>query len=129
MEKSMKIAVIGAGAMGRQHVKAWKLAGHEVVSIADLDMKLSKKLAEEFGVEKIYGDYRKAVEDPSIDIVSICLPLAMHAPVTVYAAENGKHIFCEKPLARSFEEVAQMEAGKKSRCPIRYWISTQFCQQ
>ena len=109
--KKFNIAVIGAGAMGRNHVEAWQQAGHEVVSVTDLDQALAREITERFGVEKVFGDYQEAVADPSVDIVSICLPVPLHAPVTIRAAECGKHVFCEKPLARSFEEVAAMEAA------------------
>jgi predicted dehydrogenase len=111
MEKRWKVAVIGTGDMGNQHVKGWNLAGHEVVSVTDIDPERANELASKYGVKKVYSDYKEAIGDPEAEIVSICLPLALHAPVTVYAASQGKHIFCEKPLARNFQEVAEMEAA------------------
>ncbi|UVI30043.1 Gfo/Idh/MocA family protein [Paenibacillus spongiae] len=111
MSKRMNIAVIGAGDMGNTHVGAWQNAGHRVVSVTDISEELAKKTKEKYGIPNMYLDYREAAADPEIDIVSICLPLALHAPVTIYAAEQGKHVFCEKPLARSFEEVKAMEAA------------------
>ncbi|CAG7616045.1 Gfo/Idh/MocA family protein [Paenibacillus allorhizosphaerae] len=109
MSKMWKVAVIGAGDMGRQHVRGWTLAGHEVVSVTDIDAERVKPLAAEFGIERTYADYKEAVAQPEVEIVSICLPLSLHAPVTIYAAEQGKHVFCEKPLARNFREAAAME--------------------
>lgn len=100
--------------MGAQHVNGWQLAGHEVVSVTDIDDTRAGALAERYGVRKTFTDYREAAADPDIDIVSICLPLKFHAPVTVFAAGQGKQVFCEKPLARSFAEVREMEAAVRS---------------
>ncbi|MDF2723601.1 MAG: hypothetical protein K0Q59_3276, partial [Paenibacillus sp.] len=109
MGKAWKVAVIGAGDMGSTHVQAWQQAGHEVISVTDVDEERVKQLRDKYGIAKTFADYKDAAADPDAEIVSICLPLALHAPVTIYAAQQGKHIFCEKPLARSFEEVKAME--------------------
>lgn len=111
MGKIMNIAVIGAGDMGGTHVQAWQRAGHRVVSVTDVDQERVKQISGKYGIAKTFADYKEAAADPEVDIVSVCLPLALHAPVTIYAAEQGKHVFCEKPLARSFEEVKAMEAA------------------
>lgn len=124
MGKPMNIAVIGAGDMGGTHVAAWQKAGHRVVSITDIDAERVGKIVESYRLPKSFADYREAAADPDVDIVSICLPLALHAPVTVYAAEQGKHVFCEKPLARSFEEAATMEAAVK-KAGVRFGIGFQ----
>jgi predicted dehydrogenase len=109
MTNQYGIAVIGAGDMGSNHVEAWLLLGHTVVSITDVDEARATEIADTFQVSTVHRDYAQAIADESVDIVSICLPLAFHAPVTVAAAEAGKHVFCEKPLARSFQEAADME--------------------
>src|SRR5690554_167263 len=101
--KVYNIAVIGSGDMGKLHVKAWKLAGHQVVSVTDVDTARAQELADQFEVPKVYSDYKESIHVDEIDVVSICLPLVFHAPVTIYAAEMGKHIFCEKPLTHSME--------------------------
>lgn len=107
--KKFNVAVIGAGDMGTNHVRGWRNAGHNVVSITDYDLERARKLAENNDYPKIYSDYKEAINDSEVDIVSICLPLVFHAPVTIYAAERGKHVFCEKPLASSPEDAAKME--------------------
>jgi len=107
------IAVIGTGDMGNRHVNAWQALGHEVVSITDIDTERAEATAKTYGVNTIHHDFAEAIADPSVDIVSICLPLAFHALVTICAAQYGKHVFCEKPLARSFSEAAAMEVAVK----------------
>lgn len=109
--KRYNIAIVGAGDMGGNHVRGWIAAGHRVVSVTDIDKERRERLARRFNVPDVYEDYRDAIRDPQVDIVSICLPLVFHAPVTIFAAEHGKHVFCEKPLAHSAEAAEQMQAA------------------
>jgi predicted dehydrogenase len=111
MTRRYGIAVIGAGDMGGKHAEGWHMAGHDVVSMTDVDTARAQELATTCGVEAIHQDFEQAVDDVNVDIVSICLPLAFHAPVTISAARHGKHILCEKPLARPSREAAAMEAA------------------
>lgn len=114
MTKRYNVAVIGTGDMGNRHIAGWQALGHHVVSVTDVDTARAGEAAEVYQVPTVHSDYTVAVADPAVDIVSICLPLAFHAPVTIRAARNGKHILCEKPLARSFREAAEMEAAVKA---------------
>lgn len=115
MANKYKVAVIGAGDMGTNHVNGWKLAGHEVVSITDTNQERAEQLAKEAGISHVFTDYRDAVAAPEVDIVSVCLPLKAHAEVTIAAAGYGKHVFCEKPIASSLEEAERMrEATEKA---------------
>lgn len=107
--KRFRIAVIGAGDMGRNHVRSWIAAGHNVVTLCDQDPEGLNKLGREFNVPNLVSDYKAAIDDPRIEIVSVCLPLVFHAPVTIYAAQKGKHVFCEKPLASSLAIADEMQ--------------------
>ncbi|MFD1677152.1 Gfo/Idh/MocA family protein [Alicyclobacillus fodiniaquatilis] len=109
MSKRYRIAVIGAGDMAGNHVRGWIAAGHHVVSVTDIDQARAKELAERYNVPNVYADHHEALEDATVDIVSVCLPLKFHAPVTVDAAAKGKHVFCEKPLASSLADAEKME--------------------
>jgi predicted dehydrogenase len=111
MTGHLKVAVLGAGDMGAHHIRAWSALGHQVVSVTDVDSARCSGLAEQHGIPRVYCDYREAVADPEPDVVSICLPLALHAPATVAAASFGKHVIAEKPLCRTFAEADQMEAA------------------
>jgi predicted dehydrogenase len=124
MSRTYKVAVIGAGDMGNRHVNGWKLAGHEVVSITDINRESAEKLADRYQVTNIFTDYKEAIRQRDVEIVSICLPLPLHAPVTIYAAEHGKHVFCEKPLAGSKEEAIQMEEAIR-KAGVRFGIGFQ----
>ncbi len=111
MGKQYTVAVVGAGDMGGQHVVGWTLAGHRVATIADVDEPRARELAAAHGVPNVVRDLSDVLADPAIDIVSLCVPLALHAPMTIAAAGAGKHVFCEKPLARDFAEARAMEAA------------------
>lgn len=119
-----KIAIIGAGAMGERHIEAWTAAGHEVVGLADIDRDRVGALARQYGVPTVEADYRALLDATDAAIVSVCTPLVLHAPVTIAAAERGKHIYCEKPLARSFDEADAMEAAV-NRAGVRFAIGFQ----
>ncbi|MDB5084581.1 MAG: hypothetical protein JWN30_1467, partial [Bacilli bacterium] len=122
--KAWKVAVIGAGDMGNQHVKGWQMAGHEVVSVTDIDTERVNALAQEFNVKHVYADYKEAIASQEVEIVSICLPLALHERITVHAAEQRKHVFCEKPLASNFQEAGRMEEAVK-KAGVQFGIGFQ----
>ncbi len=69
MTRRYGIAVIGAGDMGGKHTEAWQLAGHDVVSVTDVDAARAQELATARGVETIHQDYAQAVDDGNVDIV------------------------------------------------------------
>jgi len=110
----VKIAVLGAGDTGGRHVQAWSALGHDVVSVCDTDLARAEQLAELHGVPHVFGDYREALADPEPEIVSVCLPLAFHAPATITAAKHGKHVITEKPLCQTFVEAAHIESAVRA---------------
>ena len=110
-EHSLRIAVVGAGDMGTRHVVGWRAAGHAVVSVTDVDFGRSKALASAHDVVAAHDDYRVALADPNVDVVSICTPLASHRPIAVEGARRGKHVFTEKPLASTPADADAMQTA------------------
>ena len=74
-----------------------------VVAVADVSKK-ALRFARELGVKQLFKDYNELLKQPKIDAVIISLPTFLHAPCAISAAEEGKHIFLEKPMARNPEE-------------------------
>ena len=110
--KQWKAAVFGTGFMGRVHTEAIRRLGNvEVVAVASLDVSSERRLAEQFKVEQVESDYRKVLENPSIDAVHICAPNNQHFPMAMAAMEAGKHVVCEKPLAITVEEASALVAA------------------
>lgn len=117
MTKTLNVGLIGAGFMGKAHSLAYAAlplffwptpAIPHRKAIADVGDELAAEAAERFGFERGTSDWRSIVEDPEIDIVDIATPNDSHAEIAVAAAAAGKHIICEKPLARTGEEALPM---------------------
>jgi len=103
-----KVAVIGCGDRGSNHAKTWQeREDSQVVSVFDIDAKRAESLAAEVNA-KVYSDWQKAIMHDGVNVVSVATPTAFHSQVAVYAANNGRHVFCEKPLALTEEQGREM---------------------
>ena len=104
MERKVRIGIIGCGGIANgKHMPALKkIEEAEMVAFCDIIEERAVKAAKEFGVEgaKVYTDYRELLEDESIESVHVCTPNRSHSFITVDALEAGKHVMCEKPMAR-----------------------------
>ncbi|OGO45383.1 MAG: hypothetical protein A2W34_02605 [Chloroflexi bacterium RBG_16_64_32] len=100
----MRIGLLGFGKMGRMRLKAARfLRGATVTAVAD-SSKRALEAARRQGVPHVYADYHDLLASPAVDAVIITVPNAMHEEAITAAALAGKHIFVEKPLARSSDE-------------------------
>lgn len=82
----------------------------ELVAIASRDLVKARRFAKVNGIPKAYGSYDDLLSDPDIDVVYLPLPNHLHYEWTIKAAQAGKHVLCEKPLARSVDEAREMFA-------------------
>jgi predicted dehydrogenase len=82
-----------------------------IAAVASRDKQKAAILAKELGIPKFYGDYQKLLDDSEIDAVYIPLPNHLHKKWSIRAADSGKHILCEKPLALDPEECQEMIAA------------------
>jgi predicted dehydrogenase len=117
--RTISLAVLGCGSAGRRHAAAWAKRGVDVRWAVDLDESRARELARSLGNgqarAQVSANYREALADDGLDVVDICLPHNLHAPVGVRAAQAGKHILCEKPLAASLEGADRMiEAAERA---------------
>jgi len=115
MRDGLNIGIIGCGWAGEKHAEAYlMLSGVKVKAVADIEEKKARNLAAYLN-SLWFRDYRKMLEDPEIDAVSICLPHYLHAKVSVEAMEAGKHVLCEKPMANTLKEADVMiRASRKN---------------
>jgi predicted dehydrogenase len=114
--RRLKTAVIGTGFMGRVHLEALRrLEFVEVAAIAGRELAPAKRLGEGFGVETVVDDYRKLLEDATIDAIHICTPNAAHYQMAKDALLAGKHVLCEKPLSVSVEEAQELVTLSRER--------------
>jgi predicted dehydrogenase len=115
--KPVNVGLIGAGAIARAHVIAYAgvraYCGAEVPPVrlrlvAEADEKLASSAADRLGFESWTDDWQEVVSSSEVDLVSIVTPNFLHAPMAIAAAEAGKHVFCEKPMATSAGEAERM---------------------
>lgn len=110
----IRVAVIGCGSISKhRHIPEYAMNPNvELVAFCDVVPARSQQYADEYGA-KAYTDYKEMLEKEQPDAVSVCLPNALHAPVTIAAAEAGAHVLVEKPMASTEEEaLAMIEAAK-----------------
>ena len=106
------MGAIGCGGIANGHLPAYRdVDGIETVAVCDIDEQAAQARAEEFDVPAIYTDWRELLADERVDAVSVLLPHHLHRDVAVAAAEAGKSILCEKPMATSLSEVDDMIAA------------------
>jgi len=114
MEK-VNVALIGCGGMGASLIRAAKgveLAA--VTCVADPQVERARKLAEELGCDYC-ADSEDVISRDDVDAVFVAAPNFLHAPMTIRAAQAGKHVFCEKPMALSTQDARQMvEAAERA---------------
>ena len=108
--------------IGRVHAHAWlnmplfyypPPTRSTLVGICGRDSERVKAFAERFGFKRTYEDWRALVKDPEVQAVDICTPPYLHAEPAILALESGKHVICEKPLARSGKEAEQMHRASE----------------
>ena len=106
----IKVAILGAG-IGAEHLEGYRNLpdDFEVAIMCDLDA--DKAAASTDGDPKISieTDIEKVMSDETIDLIDICLPPHLHVPITLKALSAGKHVICEKPIARSLAEIDEIE--------------------
>ena len=109
-KKVLKAALVGVGVAGQvSHIPAWKkLEGVELVTLVDRDQEKAQRVAQRFGVPNATTAIDEVLEDPEIDMVDICTPNFLHAPLAIAALESGKHVLVERPIARNAAETEKM---------------------
>ncbi|MBO4432656.1 MAG: Gfo/Idh/MocA family oxidoreductase [Clostridia bacterium] len=113
----INVALIGCGRAGMIHARNFRAAvpGVKLVAVCDAFPEAAKAAAEELELENYETDYLNIIGDKNIDAVIIATPTQFHCEIAVAAANAGKHILCEKPLAVDVNECNRMdEAAKKN---------------
>lgn len=118
-EKKIKIGIIGCGgiANGKHMPSLAKIPEVEMVAFCDIVKDKAEEAAKKYGKEdaKIYEDYKELLKDESIDVIHVCTPNRSHSFITVDALEAGKHVMCEKPMAKTTEDARKMvDAAKRT---------------
>ncbi len=128
MAVMQRVAIVGCGFMGRMHANVYSILDNAtLVAVVDRKPEKAEAFSNDFGV-KAYTDFDEMLASEQVDAIDICLPTYQHSEYTVRAAQAGKHVMCEKPMALTAEEAQAMidacnAAGVKlmiGHC-IRFW--------
>lgn len=133
MKQKLRVGLIGSGFMGKAHVFGFATAQRvfdlpfdvELACVADMTLSQAEAARAALGFAAATDDWRSLVDDPSIDLVDITAPNALHKEMALAAIDAGKHVYCEKPLAplardaREMAEVAE-RAGVKTQVGFNY---------
>ncbi|MCX7044523.1 MAG: Gfo/Idh/MocA family oxidoreductase [Candidatus Sumerlaeota bacterium] len=119
MQKPLNVGIIGYGFMGRTHSNAYSNVCHffdvpyrpTLKTICGLVESEAKAFADKWGFQSYVTDWKKVIEDDTIQVVDICVPNNRHAEIAIAAAKAGKAILCEKPLALNTAEGKKMVAA------------------
>lgn len=115
----IKVAIVGTGNISRMHIEAYKAfpARCEIVALVDIYPEKAEQRKEYFKLDKarVFNSHKQILDDPEIDLVSVCTPPYCHAEISIDCLSHGKHVLVEKPMAASLEECdAMIAAAEKS---------------
>lgn len=120
MARKIKVGIIGCGGIANwKHIRAIKSVDDvEIIGLCDIkpeQIAATKKNYPELKDVKEYIDYKDLLKDPEIEAVHVCTPNREHSFITIDALHAGKHVICEKPMAKTYAEAAEMcKAAKES---------------
>ncbi len=114
--QKLQIGIIGAGRIGQVHAGtlAFRLPESQIVAITDVNREAAQSLAARCNIPKVAASSDEILADPQIEAVLICSSTNTHADLIEQAAKAGKHIFCEKPIAFSLEQIDRALAAVKT---------------
>ena len=121
--RSIGVGVIGFGWMGQAHSRSYRRIptlfpertyDPRLVVCADNVAARCEEAVSSFGFEEASDDWRRVVEHPDVDLVTVTAPNMLHEPLCIAAAEAGKHLFCEKPVGGTPEQTARIGAATRA---------------
>jgi predicted dehydrogenase len=131
MHKKLRIGVIGVGQIGQVHLTNYQaIPDVEVVAIADLNEAHTRSVALRYGIHDSFTDFHDLLGRPDIQAVDVCLHNNLHMPVSVAALQAGKHVYCEKPMAGSYQDAAVMyQTAQAQGLKLSIQLSTLFSNE
>jgi predicted dehydrogenase len=115
MINRIRVAIVGCGRISDLHQMGYR--GRDdarIVAVCDTNKSRARKKAKEWGVEKVYTDYRQVLEAKEVDVVELLTPHHLHCPMTVQACQAGKHVSVQKPMALNAAEADEMIAAAEN---------------
>jgi len=128
-QNTVRFGMIGAGRIGKLHAEnlATRIPGATVAAIADPVVVAARQTAERLHIPKVASDYHELLADRAIEAVAICSSTNTHAQIIVEAAQAGKHIFCEKPIAFDLAKIDEaLAAASKAGVKLQIGFNRRF---
>ena len=125
----LHVAIIGAGRIGKVHAEtlAFRLPEARTVAITDVNREAAQALAARCGIPAIAESSQEILANPQIEAVLICSSTDTHPDLIVQAAQAGKHIFCEKPIAHSLTQIDRaLEAVEQAGVKLQIGFNRRF---
>ena len=111
--RTVNVGVIGVGAMGENHVRVYhKIEEANLIAVSDVSERALKKIEKKYGA-KGYTEYVDLLQNPDIEVVSVCVPTTFHHAVVMEAIKHKKHVLVEKPIAFTLNEAEEMISAAK----------------
>jgi predicted dehydrogenase len=131
MAERVRLGVIGAGQIGTHHLRGYsEIPEAEVVAVSDLFPEKREAAKQRFGVKDSYADYRQLLERSDIQAVDVCVHNNKHAPLAIAALRAGKHVYCEKPMAGTYRDAADMyDESRKQGRKLHIQMSTIYSRE
>jgi predicted dehydrogenase len=132
MSDAIRVGIVGTQFMGRAHSNAYQrvgtffpITGPVMRAACDVEPTPLAAFAQRFGWQTTETSWQKLVQRDDIDLVDICTPNALHMPIAVAAAQAGKHVICEKPIALNAGEARQMlDAARANK--VRHMVAFNY---
>ncbi len=129
----MKVAVVGTGFIGPVHVEALRRAGQQVVGIVGSTPSKAEAAAHRLGLPRGYASLDEVLDDPQVESVHIATPNELHFDQAARVLKSGRHVMCEKPLAMTSRETAELvRIAAESGCQAGVAYNIRFyplCQE
>ena len=123
----VRLAIVGCGTISRLNAPGYLEHPHcEVAALCDPAPERAQQRAAQWGITpRIYSSYDQMLDDPDIDAVELLTPTPLHADQSIAALQAGKHVSCQKPMARNLEEAARV-AKAAARADTFYRVTENF---
>ncbi|MBB3113579.1 putative dehydrogenase [Paenibacillus phyllosphaerae] len=128
---NVRIGIIGCGgiANGKHMPSLAKVKEAQIVAFCDIVLERAEQAKEKYGTSEsvVYSDYQELLKDETIDVIHVCTPNDSHAEISIAALEAGKHVLCEKPMAKTAADARLMlEAAKRTGKKLSIGYNNRF---
>ena len=121
MKKQLRVALVGCGGISSNHIGGILEAGETICALCDVDPARAEQKIEKHSLSNVtvYTDYSEMLKRENPDVVHVCTPHDLHAPMAIEALRQGIHVLCEKPLCINLEQLeALRNAERESRAQL-----------